>query len=278
VAYDPTAPYQAPPPSPRRRLPRWVVPVAVGWAAVLLVLAYVSAGTSEPTVREQSPVDAARKNVSAAVANLVRAGGTAVATVSEFTRVGDCSISAVRDGSTWNQTVLFYTADGVEPALLDRIATGLPAAYEARTRHSDGGSLHTLRADAGDFVGITGSVIGPGQVRLVVATGCRPGTVPPDGAESTPQPPVDGVFTALGLTGRSWRTHEVPCPSGGALRVVTAQSAPGVAPTLPSGLSTVGAAAVTARPELFAYRTGPTSVVAKLREGVLTVTSTMDCP
>jgi hypothetical protein len=269
-----TAP--APPSAPaRRRTRRWLVFVAVAWAVALAAAAYVSSRTDEATIREQTSVTDARPTVSRTVTDLVAASGDAVVSVGPFSRAGECRISVARHGERWEQTVTFYPRQGDEPGLLDQLSKGLPGSYRPRVRHG------TLRGDAGNFVTLSGGRASPGEVRIVVDTGCRAGTAPTDGAAGRPSDggaPVDAVLAALHLSAAEWRTTEVLCLSGGAMRVVTADSEPDAVPgPLPSALAAVGPGAVVARPELYAYRAGATSVVARLHEGVVTVTATTAC-
>lgn len=285
VAYDVwSTPGQAAPPVPPAPAParsrRWLAAVAAVWALVVVGFGYASAGRDEATAREQTSVADARPAVDRAVSGLVAAAGPgAVVAVSPFTRIGACRISAVRDGERWEQAIVYYTQAGGEAALLDRLAAGLPAEFGARARHRADGR-HTLRADAGDFVSVSGGVAASGEVRLAVNTGCRTGTAQVAAAEPDPavRAPVAAAFAALRLPAASWRMYEVPCDNGGVVRVVRADSDAGVRPgPLPSGLMSVAPGPVVAQPDLYAYRTGPASVVAQMRDDVLVVTATTPC-
>lgn len=279
VAYDVRTPTGAAPAPSRWR--RWLAVAAVVWAVVVVGFGIASAGRDPATVREQTSVAQARATVSRTVTGVVGAAGPdTVVAVSPFTRLGTCRISAVRDGERWEQTVVFHIQAGGEGPLLDRLVAGLPAGSGARVRH-DANGRHTLHADAGDFVSVSGAVVAAGEVRVVANTGCRPGTV--DVASSEPgsvtRAPVAAAFAALRLPPASWQGYEVPCANGGALRVASASSDPGVAPgPLPAGLMSVGPGPVVAQSQLYAYRAGATSVVARVRDGVLTVTATTPCP
>ncbi|HET6214764.1 MAG TPA: hypothetical protein VFE14_17995 [Micromonosporaceae bacterium] len=262
---------------------RWLLLLGAVWALGLLVFAYVSSRTDAPTVREQSSVADARPAVDRATAYLVTDSGDAVAAVGQFAKVGGCRVSAVRDGERWERAVVLYTRAGTEPALLDRLARELPADYHARARHSGDGKVHTLRADAGSYVAVSGTVGAPGEVRLVVATGCRAASGPVPASAGQPDPvaraAVQAAFTALDAQPAGWRARAVPCPAGGALRVVEADSDPGVIPgPLPVRLSSIGPGALVAIPDVYAYRTGSVSVVVRLTAGgVLTATATTGC-
>lgn len=199
----------------------------------------------------------------------------AVVAVSPFTRAGSCRISAARDGEQWRQEVTAYTIPGRENAVLDRLARGLPASYRASARKDK------LRADAGDFVSLSGGPASPGEVRITVATGCRagPGPAPPS---SQPDPaargPVEAALGALDVRPVRWSGFDVPCPDGGALHTATAESEPGTVPgPLPATLMSVGPGAVVAEPDVYAYRAGDVSVVVRLRDGVVSVSATTGC-
>jgi len=260
---------------------RWVWPVVLTtWAVALVVAAYLSARTAPPTVREQRTVAQAQRVVDQAVAEvLLASGGAAAGAVPEILaydlRTG-CRLTSARDGQELNRVVMFTTPAGAEVSTLDRLADGLPAAYQARVRQG------ALRADAGEFVGLRGGVIGPGQVQVTVATGCRP---PADLATAPGDVPgeadraVDSALAALGVSEAQRRTHVAPCPGGGAARTVVADSAPLAAGQPPkAALEGLGAEReIVDRPELYGYRVGGTGVVIRIREGLLTISATTGC-
>lgn len=286
VAYhvrDPLRPARRRPKDQARRISgrrRQLVLVAVVWAVVVLVAGYLATRTGAATAREQTSVAQARPAVDRAVTDLLAAAGADVVVApSPFAKVGTCRISAVREGEEWEQTVVFYTRTGGEGPLLDQIAAGLPGRYGARAR-AGSGVRHTLRADAGDFVRVSGAAAAAGEVRVSVATGCRTGTADDRPVEPDPavREPVQAVLAALGAAGVEWVGHEVPCPGGGTVRVVTAEGDLGVPPgPLPSTLMSVAPNAVVARPEVYAYRAGDTSVVTRLRDGAVQVTAARGC-
>lgn len=259
----------------------------VVWALLLIVAAYVSVRRDAPTVREQRDIAQAAQVVSRAVGELVAAAGPdAVTTISAEKLTSGCRVSLVRDGATLERSITVRTVEADGPALLDRMAQRLPADYRTRVRHSADGPTHTLRADAGEFVGIRGGVTAPGVITLTVGTGCRPAA--PDfalvdllmGVSVDDEP--GRVLAALGAVplGEIERTG-APCPGGGA--AYTARAA-GRGP-LPAALSETlaplagaGAVVVADQPDGYAYRSGPLSVVVEVVDGEIRVATTAGCP
>jgi type II secretory pathway pseudopilin PulG len=250
------APPPPPPPvNPRRR--RALIVVAVVWGVLLATTGVWYSLHGRATAREQTTVEAAGATVDTAIQNVVRAAGASVVpAVSGFEKAGGCSVTPVRSGVTYQRVAWLYTPVGSEPALLDRLAAGLPASYDAKAHHSPGGAVHTLAADAGNFVAVTGSVSLPGLVRVVADTGCRPlGRAP---AADPAVAPVDNPFGVAG----DWHAHALPC----GLRTVEAHGTGRQPLTGPAG-----AAAVVSTPDVYADRTG---LAARTGNGVtVTVTS-----
>lgn len=265
---------------PRWRRRWWVLLVA--WGLALTAAAFASARTGPATAREQRSVGQAQPIVDRALAEVVRAAGPS--TVTELLgydlRAG-CQISSVRDGQELDRVVLFYPPVGGEAALLDRLAAGLPRGWEPVVRGRASGDV-TLRADAGEFVGVRGGVVGPGQVRVTAGTGCRPAAPLAPAAGSAPARAtavVDAVLARLGVSAAQRRTQSVACPGGGAVTTVAADSAPGASPgPLPQALRAVApSGVVVAEPALFGYRDGDLGVVVRVRSGVVTVSATQAC-
>ncbi|HET8658126.1 MAG TPA: hypothetical protein VFM55_03910 [Micromonosporaceae bacterium] len=258
----------------------WVLVVA--WGLVLTAVALASARTDPPTVREQRSIAQAQPIVDRALAEVARAAGpVAVVEVLGYELRPDCQIHSARDGLELDRVVLLHTAPGGEAAVLDRVAAQLPRGWEPVVRRQASGNV-TLRADAGEFVGVHGGVVGPGQLRVTAGTGCRPaaplttaGAPAPDRAVAT----VDAVLSTLGGRAAQRRTESVVCPGGGAVTTVAADSAPGLAPgPLPQALRGVAPAGpVVAEPALLAYRDGDLGVVVRERDGVVTVSATRGC-
>ncbi|MEA2207310.1 MAG: hypothetical protein QOE77_4086 [Blastocatellia bacterium] len=291
-----------PPPVRGRR--RWLVAATVTWAIVLVVLAGQAVRHGRPTVRAQTTIADALPTVDRAIADVadVGAGAGAVAEIGGYRQVDpSCSITLVRDGVRYERGVTLYVPAGREPALLDRINAGLPRGYRSELDRSGD---YKLTADAGDFVAVRGSIVGAGQVRVVVETGCRPlsgpvaeeSVLPEDsvlpgasvvpGASASPatgrqtasQTVVREVLAILGVPRASWRIHRVACPTGGSVSTLAADGPPGSAPSsLRDRLAGSAPTAVLARADRYVYRSGPVGVVARTDDTAVTVTATTGC-
>lgn len=246
-----------------------------------MVLAYLSVGSDEPTVREQRDLTQAVPVVQRALGDLIVAAGPEVAVeLRPFEVEKGCRISAIRDGAILRQAVVFRVGDA--PALLDRIAKELPAGYRAAVRRASGGG-HALRADAGEFVSVRGAVAEPGVVTLTASTGCRPA----DGF--TPQDPVvvgdvdaelARVLEALDVTDAvPGPAASVACRDGVAATVrATGQRAP--AQPLHAALRPLGgtkAVVVVDHADRYAYRSGSLSVVAEAVDDEIRLAVTRSC-
>jgi hypothetical protein len=244
ASYGPYLGYPpAPPPPPvNRRRRRALIAVAVAWGVLLATTGIWYSLHGRATAREQTTVAAAAPTVDAAIQEVVRAAGASVVpAVSGFEKASGCSVTPVRSGVTYQRVAWLYTAVGSEAALLDRLAGGLPAGYHAKAHHSPGGAVHTLAADAGNFVAVTGSVPLPGLVQVVADTGCRPlGRAPADDPTAAP------VGHPFGVTG-VWHAHVLPC----GLRTVEARGTGRSPLTGPPG-----SAVVVSTPDVYADRTG----------------------
>lgn len=258
----------------------------VGWALVLAALAYVSVRRDAPTVRDQRTVEQARPVVDRAVGELARAAGSDVVLhISGYAVRGDCRITPVRAGQTLERDVTIYTREADGPALLDRIAARLPQGYEARARHAKG--RDTLRADAGEFVAVTGRVTAPGVVILTVDTGCRPPAKLPE----APQPTAEdremagSMLAALGGTVSEVSVASAPCPGGGTIRTVETRGEPGEPPRpmrdvlIPLFGTDAPGPALIDTPERYAYRAAEAgvSVTPSLDGGEVDIAVTTAC-
>jgi hypothetical protein len=171
-------------------------------------------------------------------------------------------------------------APGQEPALIDRISAGLPRSYRPEVARS---GRHPLTAEAGDYVAVRGGIVGTGQVRVAADTGCRPmgGRVrEAQPSDTGDRAPVEAVLAVFGIAGPHWQTHRVDCPQGGSVRTVEAAGPAGSAPASligPLQAKSPTAEVVIARPDLYVYRAGPVGMVARTRDGVVTVTATTGC-
>jgi hypothetical protein len=231
---------------------RWIVVALVVWGLLLTGLAVWSHRRDAPTVREQRTLAEAAPRVTGAVTDLLAAvGDSAVPTLDPVRIASGCRITPLRDGAELTATIRLYAAPEATSALLERIASNLPARYSA------GASATALRADAGEFVAVRGRESSPGVVLVVVTTGCRP--VPSGFALDEPAIglPVDGqparVLTALGAQSIDPGTRAlVGCPGGGFAATATAV---GRGPAL-EALSTAGGTAILNTPGAYAFREG----------------------
>lgn len=276
----------AAPGHPLSRRAVWLVVAVAVWALLLVVVAYVSAGRDAPTVREQRDLAQAVPVVDRALGELMAAAGTdVVTTISGAKLATGCRITPLRDGATLERNITIRTAGADGPALLDRIGQRLPESYRARVRHSASGAVHSLRADAGEFVAIRGGVTSPGVATLTVATGCRP-TGAAAVVDLLPGLPIDDeparVLAALGATpvGDGQRAGAA-CPGGGAgytARAVGRASGPTPLADKLRPLAGPSAVVVTDEPDRYAYRSGSLSVVVEVVDGQIRVATTSGCP
>ncbi|GGM13177.1 hypothetical protein [Micromonospora yangpuensis] len=277
--WPPPGPRWAPPPAPR--WPRWLVAATVVWAVLLAALTWRSVSDDEPTVREQRTLAQAGPMVDRAVGEIVAAAGDVPVVLLGPDRLDrGCRITPFDDGATLRRTVeLLVASDSELRPLLERIAAGLPADYRAGVRVSDRGLR--LYADAGEFVTVEGEPSGPGRLRLTADTGCRPvgGDLPP---AASPAGPQDGALlkalTALGEQAPVPReVLTAACPGGDRqVRTVRAETGPGPDPTV--ALAPLASDAVLLEtPEVYAYRSGPTTVVAERLDDRVRLAATTGC-
>lgn len=258
--------------------------IAAGWAVLLLAVTVISVRRDEPTVREQRTLAQAMPVVSRATGDLITAAGPDVVVELTGHRVDEgCRITPLRRGAELESGVTFRTSEGDGASLLDRIAAGLPDAYRAGTRRVPGKPAPVLRADAGEFVTVRGTVADPGLVEIRLQTGCRP-TAGPAAAELLPGQPIDEeparALAALGVATptpveRVWAA----CPGGGTAHTARAAGVPAAAPApLARALpAPAGAVVVTDTPERYAYRHGTRSLVAEVIDGEVRVAVTTVC-
>ena len=255
-----------------------IVAVAA-WSVLLLGLTYLSVDRDEPTVREQRDIAQAVPVVDRALGELVAAAGPDVVVELSRPRLAEgCRLSLVRDGATLERDVVLRTAESQERALLDRIAQRLPEDYRARVRPSKG----TLRADAGEFVGIEGGLTEPGTVQLTATTGCRPLPSGYDLADPAPGQGIDDepgrVLAALGLPQHGPVDRaSVPCPGSGLAQTAWAVGRGAVSKPLDATLRPLAGAdavVVVDQPDRYAYRSGSRSVVVEALDGEIRVAVT----
>jgi hypothetical protein len=280
---------------------RWIAIFTIVWGLVLLGGIVWSAFRGEATVREQTTVAQALPVVDRAAAELAAAAtadGLAVVAVSDFGRSGECSVTVLRDGVQYRRTVTALVAPGTEQVLLERVGARLPAAYRASVRT---GAAPRLVADAGFYVGVTGTVVAPGQIRFDFDTGrCRAeGDLPETRPGSAEKPSIgragrlataaEVLLGQVGVAAQRWSTREIACPAG-TLTTVEAVGAEGALP--PSLLAQEEAVAgaldaflkparpgalIAATSELLAYQATDVGVGARAVNSRLVVTATSSC-
>jgi hypothetical protein len=285
-----TAVQTVPPPSPqgdapRRRRRHWLAAAVALWAVLLVGLAYLSVRQDAPTVPEQRDIAAASQVVDRAVGALVAAvGEDAVVEMSAARLVAGCRVTPLREGATLERSVTVRTRPGAASAELDGIAHRLPPSFAATVRSDPGGSAVSLRADAGDFVAVRGSLAGKEVLTLTVASGCRP-TSP--GVDPLVQLlmglPIDEepvrVLKALGTTPRE-RVDRVgaPCPGRGAAYTARATARDAVQVRPVAALGPVADATVLAdTSDQYVVRAGRRSLVVERVAGEVRVTVTDGC-
>lgn len=261
----------------------WLILAAAVWAVLLVAAGTYAARHGRPTVREQTSVVKALPVADRAIVAVVTAaaGPDVVAVIEDYEQIdGNCR-AGNRDGERWERTVSVYTAPGREGDVVDRVAHGLPASYKAGARHS--GPVHTLHADAGYYVRVTGSADAgqPGALVFRADTGCRVlgGPAPrrgPDQAGGTLA--GSSAMTALFRLGRTESRREfrhLPCPAGGVMWSVTL-FAPKVDRPVSDALP-AGRSAFVSRDTLLGYQDGPVGVVVRPRGDEVTATATTSC-
>ncbi|WP_306203986.1 hypothetical protein [Actinoplanes sp. RD1] len=277
----------APPPVPERPRRRWwVVGIVAAWAVVLVGASVWSVRNDPPTVPEQRDIAAALPVVQRASGFVVAAAGGPgqVLEIGALTFDRDCALTPVRDGVEAARDVVVRVKDNEAPEVLEAIGAGLPGDYHAAVEHNLDQTRFSLRADAGEFVGVDASIReADTTIRLRVSTGCRPLA---DGVDYAPAPTPAGqepdafrdAVAALGGGGSATVT-EVSCPGAAATaRTVVAEGLKAPADLGPVLRQLTGAAVVVrAEAGEWAYRVGDVSVVVTGAEGAARVSATTGC-
>ncbi len=267
----------------RGGLIRWLGLAAAAWAVALGVTAYVSSRSGTPTAPEQITLAKARASVDGALARVAAvAGPDTVASLAAYSLRPGCRVTTVRKGTDLSREIRLYTAAGTERALLDRLAAALPADFRARIPRPIGSAAPALRAEAADFVVLRGQQAGPGEVRVEAEAGCRTGSdlgVPALGPAPTPAEhgQLAAVLRALGAREPRWYAYQAPCPGGGVVRTVEAESATDGSPApLPVVAKAAGEGTVPIldQPQAYAFKHRATAVAVRIRENAVTVTVT----
>ncbi|GIG57723.1 hypothetical protein Lfu02_20950 [Longispora fulva] len=242
---------------------RWLVWFSVAWGVVLVVAALYAIANGHATVKEQRTITQAQPVVDRATEAVVVAAGPVAARIGGYDQRETCNVTVARAGLNFQRTINLYTSPGEEKALLKGLADRLPKGYRASLV---GDSLY---ADAGEFIRVTGMVAGPGQVRVLAATGCRPaGDGPVRAKEQPDRPPVAAVFAALGVEPLDWAAYHAGCVD---TTVATTRSA--VAGPLTAKFA--GRELIVGAPELVVFRDGAASVVVTATAGSVSVSRTV---
>ena len=282
--YPDVAPPVAPPVRHGRR--RWLVAIVAAWALVLTGLAVWSVRHDPPTVPDQ-------RNIAQALPVLQRATGAMLAaaqgpgravTLGDLRLTRGCRITPVRHGVEGTRDVTVYVQADQARRVLDAIAAGFPAGYQARVAQSGNGSRIALEADAGGYIAVDADTLADAQVfTLEASTGCRPvaDTGPGSVGPSAGPPPavLTAALKALGApTPRTLVGRTIVCPSGAVAGTYTVDDLAAPA-DLGGALQPVvtGATVVRADPHGWAYRVGDDSVVITQDGGRLQVGATTAC-
>jgi hypothetical protein len=279
----PIGPLPPPPPAlPGRRGRRrwWLIGGAAVWVLVLFAVALVSERRDRPTVPEQRDTNAAVAAVDRTTGALLAAVGPDRAfAIGPLVFDTDCQVTPVRSGADTSRTVTVHVTAEQAPTALDAIGAALPAGFEAEVTHGRTGTVHQLRADAGDFIAVRGTV-SDGVITLRARSGCRPldgpAPAPPVAAVAPVPPALEQALGALGVTGEFTPvTETVACPNGVTARTVTVDgmSAPA---DLSKALRAVSEATVD-EPDRYAYRVDATSIVVTATDGRARVTASTGC-
>lgn len=261
----------------RRRL--WWVAGGTAWAALLIGLGAFATGDDPPTIRDQRTVAEALPVVARVAGEALAAVGPGRVVEIRPLRAAPCDVTPAREGRRLTRDVLVHLDPADARGLLDAVAAALPPAYAASTWHDRDGTRHELTADAGEFVGLDGAVEDDGALlRLQVTTGCRPldDAVLPGPAPAAADPELDGVVRAVGATPAAGTAQILTCPGGATARTVTVEATP-APPDLGTGLRPLVPTPVRAEPTVWAYRSGPRSIVVSAVDGRLLAAVTTGC-
>ncbi|KWV29618.1 hypothetical protein [Micromonospora rifamycinica] len=295
----------------------WLLAATVAWAVLLGVLTWWSAREDPPTVREQRTLTQAGPVVDRALGRLVAAVGDDawVLTVPEVER--GCRLTPMADGATLSRGLDVLVAEGGERALLERVADRLPADWRAGVRagasgprlRADAGEFVAVqgRVTSGGRVrftadtgcrpvgdGYPGPSAAPNGSKVPPASSFPPGS-PATSASSAPatssaaasgsavpaasvESMLDGALRALGRSARSApEPVSAPCPGGGTARTVAVSA--GDAPVALTGLRPLAAGSpVVDLPEVYAYRSGPATVLVDGTGAQVRLSASTGCP
>jgi hypothetical protein len=268
---------------PRRR--GWVIALVALWIVVVAALAFWSVGHERATVPEQRDIDQAVPDVQRVAGVLFAASGGPgrAVTLGALAFSKSCRVTPVRDGVVAARDVSIQVRVGEARAVLEGIATALPANYQPHVAIGEGGTRFSLHADAGNFIGIDSDAdAGARALTVRVSSGCRPhGPQAPPSADPSPaqNPPMvlDAVLRALSATGKSPTARVITCPNGRTAGTYEVDDIPAPA-DLPERLRFLGVTDVVRDDDdVRAYRTGSDSVVVVPEEQRLRVSVSTAC-
>ncbi|MGC4784224.1 hypothetical protein ACLQ3A_21620 [Micromonospora zamorensis] len=279
TGWAPSAGPTAPPPA--RSWRRLLLAATAAWAVLLALLTWTSVRDDPPTVREQRSLDQAGPVVDRAIGELARAAGAAGLLELGPARIAEgCRVTPFADGARLRRDVGVLAPTGSEQTVLKGIAERLPASWRAGVGPGLNGI--ELYADAGEFVAVQGRPTADGRVRVVVDTGCRPvgsGYTP---VAATAGPEAAALTAALRALDRpadaAPELVTAPCPGGGSAHTVRSAEGPGLAAPTAALAALAGNAPLLDQPPVYAYRTGPVTVLAELNQDATRLAATVGCP
>ncbi|MEU8182375.1 hypothetical protein AB0B85_30975 [Micromonospora sp. NPDC049044] len=269
-------------PVPARPWRRWLLAATVAWAVLLAALTWMSVRSDPPTVREQRSLDQAGPVVDRAVGELARAAGAAgLLELSPPRIAAGCRVTPFEEGARLRREVGVLAPAGTERAVLAGIADRLPTRWRAGVGTGLEGT--ELRADAGEFVAVEGRPTVDGRVLLLVDTGCRPvgsGYRPAQPTAAGPEAAaLTAALVALGRPGDAApELVTAPCPGGGSARTVRSAGGPGPAASTDALAPLTDTTPLLDQPPVYAYRTGPVTVLAELAADDTRLAATVGCP
>lgn len=201
---------------------RWLSGLIIGWAVVLVALAFLASGRA-PTVKEQVSAGVSRdemaRGTALALRDLASAEGVVV-TATGFELAESCKVTPVRSGVRYTQTVRVYTAQENVVSVMDRLYRALRTDYDLVNNGAGGYAGH-----AEPFVTALLAPTLDAPVTWRLDTGCRPADEP---TVSVDPPATPGLMAATVLPG-PWLAKELDCGDGRTGRAYTA-TGPGTMP------------------------------------------------
>jgi hypothetical protein len=265
-----------------RHRSRTVLVIVVLWTLLIGGLALAVGKNGRATAPEQASLTTTLRLADTATGDVVSAidPATAVIDIEGYQRAEtSCRITAARSGTVLQRTVRAYPTPGEERDLLSAVAHGLPARYSPRL--SAPGTKPVLTAMDRSYIGIRGTVDGPGQVRIDLNTGCRPGAVPPiapadsDRAPQAARAAVQAAVDRLHLAPTEWASYSAPCRAGGRMWTVSATATAAATQLSPQGIPRSGTTVVMDQPAVVVFRAEGAGTVLLKNDDRVTVTASL---